>query len=364
MRSRSALVSFSGLVSLVCLAALPCGWAQNTSGIFLTPVPNAPFTGVIVVERTTVPGNSGPVLNLKSVRDVARDSQGRVYNVFRGLIPASQSGAPPVIRIHFYDPQTRSYTYLYPQQKTYTTGTVNHPPAAEPADMIASPAGNSAPLNQFTKQEDLGTQSRNGVSAHGVREIQTIPASSSNTGNELVLTDEYWYSEELHMNVVVKHDDPRTGSVTMTLTQVTRTDPDPSLFRIPDDYKPMGVGGVGSGAPVPPGAAMLGAGTPVEGSPAMYHIGGPISAPRLVSAPNPEFPPEQREGGVVVVSCIVDEKGQPQQVHVIRSLSDDFDKNAVQAVEQYRFTPAMLQSESAARPVAVKINIEVNFRPK
>jgi TonB family protein len=50
------------------------------------------------------------------------------------------------------------------------------------------------------------------------------------------------------------------------------------------------------------------------------------------------------------VSCIVDEKGQPQQVHVIRSLSDDFDRNAVQAVEQYRFTPAMLQSESAARP--------------
>jgi hypothetical protein len=126
---------------------------------------------------------------------------------------------------------------LYPQHKTYTTGTVNHPPAAEPADLIASPAGSSAPLNQFTKEEDLGTQSISGGSAHGVREIQTIPAASSNTGKEIVLTDEYWYSEDLHMNVVIKHDDPRTGRVSMTLTQVTRMEPDPSIFQIPDDYK-------------------------------------------------------------------------------------------------------------------------------
>ena len=24
------------------------------------------------------------------------------------------SGTPPIVRIHFYDPQSRSYTYLYP----------------------------------------------------------------------------------------------------------------------------------------------------------------------------------------------------------------------------------------------------------
>jgi len=32
----------------------------------------------------------------------------------------------------------------------------------------------------------------------------------------------------------------RKGSVTMTLTQATRTDPDPSLFQIPEGYKPAG----------------------------------------------------------------------------------------------------------------------------
>ena len=356
MRPRSALVSLSRLVVLIYTAALPCGWGQNTSGIFLTPIPNAPFTGVIVVERTTV-RNDAPVVNLKTTRDVARDSQGRVYNVFRELVPATESGAPPIVRIHFYDPQTRNYTYLYPQRKVYMSGTVNHPPAAEPADLLASPAGNSVPLNQFTKQEDLGTQSIAGVSAHGVRQIQTIPATSSGTGNEIVLTDEYWYSDDLHINVVIKHNDPRTGSVSMTLAQVTRGEPDPSLFQIPDDYKPMGAG---SGSPQLQNANRDKAGGP-QASP--YHIGGAVSAPSLLSAPDPEFPSGHTEGGVVVVSCVVDEKGAPRQVRVVRSLSDAFDQSAVRTVEQYRFSPAMLQTESASKPVAVEVNIEVNFRP-
>jgi hypothetical protein len=237
---RLDLVGFCRLVLLSFLAAVPGAWGQNISGIFLTPVANAPFTGVIVIERTNVAQNGVPGLTLKSIREVARDGQGRIRNVFRQLIPASSGAEPPIIRVHFYDPQTRSYAFLYPYNKTYDTGTVNHPPAAAPADLVASPAGNSIPLNQFTKLEDLGTHSIDGVSAHGVREIQSLPAAWGKAGTEVVLTDEYWYSDDLHMNVVVKHGDPRTGNVTMTLTQVTPGEPEPSLFQIPDDYKPAG----------------------------------------------------------------------------------------------------------------------------
>jgi TonB family protein len=65
---------------------------------------------------------------------------------------------------------------------------------------------------------------------------------------------------------------------------------------------------------------------------------------------------------VVVVACTVDAKGNPQQVRVVRSLSHPFDRNAVRAVEQYRFTPAMLEGKPAPKPVAVAVNIEVNSR--
>jgi hypothetical protein len=247
MGLRLALVRASRCASSVVLPALfvvvsgalvPGALAQNTNGIFITPAPDAPFTGTIDVERSEIRPD-GSVVLLKTVRDVARDSRGRVYNVFREFVPANSSQAITIMRIHFYDPETRGFTYLYPQRHVYVTGTVRHPPSAEPADMAASATGRGAPLNQFTKEEDLGMRQIAGVSAHGVRETQTIPAADGNAGKDVVLTDEYWYSEDLHMNVKVSHNDPRAGSVTMTLTKATRADPDPSLFQIPEGYHPM-----------------------------------------------------------------------------------------------------------------------------
>jgi hypothetical protein len=248
MRSRFARRGLSRLVVFLGLVAGPGSWAQNTSGMFLTPVAGAPFSGVILVRRTIAPAPGRPEMELRNVRDVARDAQGRVYNVFRQPVPATYSGEPPTIRIHLYDPATRSYAFLYPQHKTYETGTVNHPPAAEPADLMASPTGSSMPLSQFAKLQDLGTQSIGGISAHGVRETQTLPAAWGGSGSEIVLIDEYWYSDDLHMNVKIVHNDPRTGTVTMTMTKVSRGDPDPSLFQIPDGYQPAQKG-ISNGVP-------------------------------------------------------------------------------------------------------------------
>jgi hypothetical protein len=76
-----------------------------------------------------------------------------------------------------------------------------------------------------------------GVSAHGVRETQIIPANTGG-GREIQVTDEFWYSPDLRINLILRHNDPRTGSVTMTVTQITRTDPDPSRFQIPEGYTP------------------------------------------------------------------------------------------------------------------------------
>jgi protein TonB len=61
---------------------------------------------------------------------------------------------------------------------------------------------------------------------------------------------------------------------------------------------------------------------------------------------------------VVVVSLVVDEKGDPQDVVVVRHLGHGLDESAVAAVTQYRFKPSTLQGV----PVATKVNVEVNFR--
>lgn len=94
---------------------------------------------------------------------------------------------------------------------------------------------------------------------------------------------------------------------------------------------------------------------------AVKKVGGGVSAPVLVKQVEPQFSPEAKQnkiGGPVAVSLIVDEQGMPQKVHVSRGVGNGLDEKAVEAVKQYRFKPATLQD----KPVPVEVNIEVNFR--
>ncbi len=93
----------------------------------------------------------------------------------------------------------------------------------------------------------------------------------------------------------------------------------------------------------------------------VYKIGGGISAPFLSHAPDPQYTPEAKRAkyqGVVLVDLIVDENGNPRNVHVLRPLGMGLDMKAVEAVSQYRFKPAMMKGQ----PVPVEVHIEVNFR--
>jgi hypothetical protein len=199
-----------------------------------------PFTAAITVERSFVQPD-GSVRHLKTERQIARDSRGRIYNEMRVLVPESSSKAPQVQRIHLYDPQTRIATDLNVPYRTYWTMTANRPPATVPPTLLdATPAGNALQQNEFTKKEDLGIQEIGGIPAHGVRETQTVSADASGARKEVVVTDEYWYSDDLRINLLIKHNDPRTGGVTMTVGQVQRTEPDPAIFEIPAGFKPAG----------------------------------------------------------------------------------------------------------------------------
>jgi hypothetical protein len=236
MRCRFSLSAVC-LVALAFLAAGPqAASAQPRLDVFVTPFPNAPFSGVIQVQRTFV-DKDGTVSSYKTMREIGRDTQGRIFNEVRTLEPLSFTGTPDVRGILIYDPQTRTSTHLDPKAHTFTTGTVNRPPeTAPPALLYASPTGTNLPPNPYLKEEDLGVHEIDGVSAHGVRETQIIPADTTGAGREFQVTDEFWYSPDLRINLIIRHNDPRTGSVTMTVTQITRTDPDPSRFQIPEGY--------------------------------------------------------------------------------------------------------------------------------
>jgi len=84
------------------------------------------------------------------------------------------------------------------------------------------------------------------------------------------------------------------------------------------------------------------------------------SAPVPLETPEAEWPPAQRGiQGSSLVSLVVDTKGQPTAMRVVRGTNEQFNEKALEAVEKYRFKPAKIGND----PVPVRILVVVNFKP-
>jgi TonB family protein len=86
-----------------------------------------------------------------------------------------------------------------------------------------------------------------------------------------------------------------------------------------------------------------------------------VSAPRAVYAPDPEYSEEARKAkwqGTVVLWVVIGPDGKPRDVRVQRSLGMGLDEKAIEAVRTWKFDPA----KKDGQPVAVQVNVEVNFR--
>jgi protein TonB len=93
----------------------------------------------------------------------------------------------------------------------------------------------------------------------------------------------------------------------------------------------------------------------------LRRIGGGVSEPVLTYKVDPEFSEEARKAkfmGVVLVNLVVDTKGLPENVRLVRGVGMGLDEKAIEAVKQYRFKPAM----ENGKPVPVQLNVEVNFQ--
>ncbi len=112
--------------------------------------------------------------------------------------------------------------------------------------------------------------------------------------------------------------------------------------------------GSGNGSGLGPGSGGNTGGGP-------RRVGGGVSAPILIKQVDADFSEEARKAkfsGVVIVNLWVGPDGVPSHVHVLRPTGMGLDQKAVEAVQQYRFKPAM----ENGKPVTVEMNVEVNFQ--
>jgi hypothetical protein len=104
------------------------------------------------------------------------------------------------------------------------------------SDLKDMAAVQAARNNQNDIVEDLGTATVNGVPAHGTRITTVVPVGAIGNDKEFRSVTERWFSPDLNLLIKSVSTDPRFGTTTYELTNVSRQSPDPSLFQPPADY--------------------------------------------------------------------------------------------------------------------------------
>jgi hypothetical protein len=202
--------------------------STRVPGILMLAIPNKPFSGVDHIEltRTLEDGNT---VTTHTAANMARDSQGRMYRENHHFAPLDKKS--PLYQIHIYDPVNRSQTYCsttsfqcviqdYVPQTFYET----------------TPAGIIDDGNRSLARDSLGSKTIEGIYVNGTRETLTINPGVVGNDRPLVSTREFWYSDELENNLAVTRIDPREGKQVIWISDISRSEPDPSLFRIPIGY--------------------------------------------------------------------------------------------------------------------------------
>lgn len=208
------------------------GVQTRISGVFITPVPNAPFSAKVDIYSSEVLPN-GQTEVRTTINRIARDSSGRIHNERRRLVPPSFQGDPALLETHIYDPATRLNIFLNPYTHIARETVLRSPvPSVAPVPLRTAPNPNSP-----VSEQDLGTQTLNALTVRGTRKSRTIPSNESGTGKPVVIVDEYWYSPDLSIYVLVKHNDPRTGEQFVAVSEIDRHEPDSSQFSVPANFK-------------------------------------------------------------------------------------------------------------------------------
>jgi len=257
---------------LILLTALSCAFAQDLGttiasqkhggerGVmtvaFGKPLANlvkgAPYSANVMIELTqTLSGGGQVVQHLQG--NTARDSQGRTREDVP--LPEGDESVPHLVFIH--DPVTQSSYGLNLTEKTARrmltvenrpegepeSGTfvmqMGHAAAGWPQPSLAGQAFSASgdPSNNQVTTEDLGVQTMEGLVVSGVRTIRTIPAGQIGNSNPINTVTEVWTSTELKTIVYSKTTNPLAGDQIFQLMNIVRTEPDPSLFTVPADFK-------------------------------------------------------------------------------------------------------------------------------
>jgi hypothetical protein len=236
----------------------------------VTPVTGAPYSATITNELTETLADGTHIIQ-KTTGTIARDSEGRTRQdaPLPSIGNLSPANAPHIVFIQ--DPVAQvSYTLNLTDktaqrmpmnfaQAAGPNGTPSTPSVVMPQPKAADSAVSGAVLPPLpfpdgpgvmaiqkivtrddstpATTEDLGSQVMEGVTVVGTRTTRVIPTGQIGNDAPISIVTEVWTSPDLKTVVSSKRSDPRMGVQTFDLTNISRTEPDSSLFTVPSDFK-------------------------------------------------------------------------------------------------------------------------------
>ena len=246
-RSRLNL-AVSLAVFALAMQPLPAGTAQAPApdpllnGINIPAIPGAPFSATVVIESQHFNDDGDPYVR-RTINLVARDAKGRTHNETRRLMPEFFHGSPPLLGVRLFDPDTRTRTTCDP---------ASHVAHRQYVPKLPTPA--PPPTGEGVKVEDLGWDTMSGVKAHGTRRTYVVEKGIFAIRKAVEAEDEVWYSNDLRINILARHSDPRIGVDTIGLSEIKRIEPPASMFEVPPGYKIIDLS-TPPDTPAPPKAA-------------------------------------------------------------------------------------------------------------
>jgi len=226
----------------------PCGSLNRFAdppGQLVHVVIGEPYSAVVETEFTHTLEDGTRIDQKNSDAHQYRDSAGRTRMEHRPIaLPVAASSQLP-ITIMIDDPVALKSYILEPRNQVAIERDApelgertihrKNPPSPIGTPGIQPFGSDDRPRPQFTS-EDLGTQIIDGLEAVGTREMTTYPTGFQGNDRPFAATRETWCSVDLRVVVLNKMDNPQSGQTIIRLTNIDRSEPDPSLFQVPADY--------------------------------------------------------------------------------------------------------------------------------
>jgi len=106
---------------------------------------------------------------------------------------------------------------------------------------------------------------------------------------------------------------------------------------------------------------------PVSGDkPLTIQPGGDIRFPKFINRAEAEFSEQARKAryqGTSLISLTIDEQGMPHDFRVVKAIGMGLDEKALEAVKQYRFSPATEYGVAVPVTITLAVNFQLNDGP-